>query len=185
MTIGIVTGRNGAGLAALLRRLYASGGKEVRVVVLDTNGVQNLREPDDIQARTYFDLLVIDTDGWPLPGAVDGRMVMVSADEKELCRKLCGVAGVRTVVSYGLNGKACITASSVDEDRLLICLQRAFPDITGSVVERREFAVRREGLGSGMMMAAVAAALCGGLSPEMIAAFFTGGEKGITRKACE
>ena len=43
-----------------------------------------------------------------------------------------------TVITYGFNSKATITASSVEEDEILLCIQRAIEDKNGNVVEPQE-----------------------------------------------
>ena len=43
------------------------------------------------------------------------------------------------VITYGLNQKATVTVSSVNEDNVLICLQRNFKDSNGNLIEEQEF----------------------------------------------
>ena len=44
-----------------------------------------------------------------------------------------------TVISYGFNSKATITASSVGENEMLICVQRAIEGKNNNVIEPEEF----------------------------------------------
>ena len=50
------------------------------------------------------------------------------------------------IITYGFNSKSTITASSVNEDELFICLQRTILDINGEVLEPQEISVLRENL---------------------------------------
>lgn len=43
------------------------------------------------------------------------------------------------LITYGFNSKATITASSVDDNKIIICLQRAIPNISGKQIEPQEF----------------------------------------------
>ena len=43
------------------------------------------------------------------------------------------------VITYGLNQKATVTVSSVNEDNILICLQRNFKNSKGTLIEEQEF----------------------------------------------
>ena len=43
-----------------------------------------------------------------------------------------------TVITYGFNSKATITASSVEEDEILLCIQRAFQDKNHKDIELQE-----------------------------------------------
>ena len=43
-----------------------------------------------------------------------------------------------TIITYGFNNKSTITASSVEDDNLLICLQRNIKGIKGNEIEPQE-----------------------------------------------
>lgn len=47
-----------------------------------------------------------------------------------------------SIISYGLNGKATITLSSISEDRIIICLQRELKDIKGNIIENKEVEIK-------------------------------------------
>lgn len=49
-----------------------------------------------------------------------------------------------TVITYGFNTKATITASSVNEEEVLVCLQRSITDIKGNNIEPQEIKVKLE-----------------------------------------
>ena len=46
-----------------------------------------------------------------------------------------------TVITYGFNSKATITASSVTEDTMLLCVQRNIQDIKHRTIEAQEISV--------------------------------------------
>ena len=48
------------------------------------------------------------------------------------------------IITYGMNQKATVTASSIKEDEILICLQRNIENINGKVIEMQEFKKKGE-----------------------------------------
>lgn len=49
-----------------------------------------------------------------------------------------------TVISFGFNQKSSITASSVDDDSILVCVQRNIKDINQKIIEPQEIRVEIE-----------------------------------------
>ena len=49
-----------------------------------------------------------------------------------------------SIVTYGFNSKATITMSSLNDDNMLVCLQRNIKIIDGSVVEQQEVNIELE-----------------------------------------
>ena len=43
------------------------------------------------------------------------------------------------IITYGMNQKATVTASSIKEDEILICLQRNIENINNDIIEIQEF----------------------------------------------
>lgn len=46
------------------------------------------------------------------------------------------------VITYGLNGKATITVSSIKEDGVLVCVQRNIENISKKIIEEQEFNIK-------------------------------------------
>jgi len=67
---------------------------------------------------------------------VPGGYLVVNADDREIFPYLPSGA---KLITYGFSNKACITASSVADDRLHICIQRAFTALSGDVRDPQEF----------------------------------------------
>jgi|GEM_PF-1808134 len=185
--IGLAVKSGGETLSALLTRLYGTAGIPIWIQLLteskksgtiETSVFEKRAEPCEVMC---FDILLVDEDIAAVerfaPGSVRAGVTVVNTDEKG-CR--VPAHGGR-VVSFGLNGKSCVTASSVDDETMMICLQRAFPAVNGAMVERMEFALRRAAGGPAPrpLIAAVSVALCGGLRPEEIAAFFAAEDKNV------
>lgn len=69
---------------------------------------------------------------------------------------------VGIVITYGLNKKACVTASSVTDDSCAICVQRAFPTLSGGRCLQGEFTIKLPD-GVSLPVSAVLAAAAVGL----------------------
>ena len=48
------------------------------------------------------------------------------------------------IITYGMNQKATVTASSIKEDQILICVQRNIKRINGKIIEMQEFKRKAE-----------------------------------------
>jgi len=87
--------------------------------------------------------------------------LVVNSDDKEIFPLLS--QSEATLITYGFNGKACITASSVTDEGLQVCIQRAFHDMDGEEQLPQEFSAKmriRENSDS-VLAAAAALAVCG------------------------
>ena len=63
------------------------------------------------------------------------RYLIINADKLDI-NKIRGLNV--TIITYGFNNKSTITASSVEEDDMLICLQRNIEGINGKEIECQE-----------------------------------------------
>jgi len=87
--------------------------------------------------------------------------LIVNADDKAIFPLL--PQSEATLITYGFNGRACITASSVTEEGLQVCIQRAFQSMDGEERLPQEFSakVRVEENSDSVLAAAAALAVCG------------------------
>ena len=67
----------------------------------------------------------------------DGYLV-VNADDKNIFPYLQPRRA--KLITYGFNNKACVTASSITDDGLHICIQRSFETLDGITRDPQEFA---------------------------------------------
>jgi len=88
--------------------------------------------------------------------------LIVNADDKEIFPLLS--QNEATLITYGFNARACITASSVTDAGLQVCIQRAFHGMDGTERLPQEFSARVDGAeNSDTVLAAAAAwAVCAG-----------------------
>ena len=86
-----------------------------------------------------------------------GGAVLVNSDEKELLQALAGYMDQGKIITYGLNNRACVTASSISDTGVQCCIQRALPAVSGHTLEQQEFSVQT-GQASGDIHGVLAAA---------------------------
>ena len=70
-------------------------------------------------------------------GENNDKIVLVNTD----CVKDLHSLNIKTayVVTYGLSSKATLTASSIEDDHIVICLQRTVTDLFGREIDPQEF----------------------------------------------
>lgn len=88
-----------------------------------------------------------------VPRLTSDDYLIVNADDTEILSAL-GQTSAR-VITYGFNPRACITASSVSENGLQVCIQRAFVDLAGITRPPQEFSAPVTSLGAAAAWAVV------------------------------
>jgi hypothetical protein len=70
----------------------------------------------------------------------DYRLALVNTDDIDLTKNL----RIRKtgIITYGFNSRASVTVSSVSDNGLTVCVQRAIPTISGAKIEQQEFNMR-------------------------------------------
>jgi len=69
-----------------------------------------------------------------------GDYVLVNSDIKDIFHVI--PKNEATLITYGFNSRACITASSITNDGIQVCIQRAFVGADNIVRHPQEFYVR-------------------------------------------
>jgi len=75
-----------------------------------------------------------------LPALSKDDYLVVNADDRAIFPLLA--SSEAKLITYGFNNKACITASSVTDDGVQVCIQRAFYGIDGAEKLPQEFSAR-------------------------------------------
>ncbi|MCL2839842.1 MAG: hypothetical protein FWE05_03630 [Defluviitaleaceae bacterium] len=89
-----------------------------------------------------------------IPALSQEDYLVVNADDKTIFPLLSG--NEAKLITYGFNTRACITASSVTDDGLQVCIQRGFQGIDGTEREPQEFSARGKEDSTSMLGAAAA-----------------------------
>ncbi|MDR3239753.1 MAG: hypothetical protein LBT44_06655 [Clostridiales bacterium] len=72
----------------------------------------------------------------------EGSMLIMNPDHKDILEQAGRSRGL--LITFGLNNKDCVTASSVMENEIQICVQRDLPTLSGGKLEQQEFGVRMD-----------------------------------------
>jgi len=96
------------------------------------------------------------------PENISAKTIIANSDDKHVLRFVTSLNG--QIITYGLNSKAAITASSHFDDIYVICVQRAMASIHDVPILPREFSVKindYRGFDGEVMGAISAALICG------------------------
>lgn len=67
------------------------------------------------------------------------KYIIINADEEIIVE---GIENIKSnIISYGFNTKSTVTASSVDDESMLICLQRTITNRIGNEIEEQEILI--------------------------------------------
>ncbi|MDR1559170.1 MAG: hypothetical protein LBS84_05635 [Clostridiales bacterium] len=93
----------------------------------------------------------------------ENHFFIMNPDQKDILTLAANSRGL--LITYGFNNKVCVTASSVMENEIQICVQRDLPTLSGGSVEQQEFGVSAdtERRGAENWLAAITAALVAGI----------------------
>lgn len=71
----------------------------------------------------------------------NAKYLVVNADEEINLNLIQEIKG--KVITYGFNSKSTVTASSVKEDEVLLCVQRNIKNLEGKNIELQEFNINK------------------------------------------
>ncbi len=73
----------------------------------------------------------------------NNKVIILNSDESNILKALnTEDCGNTKIITYGLNNKACVTASSISDDSVQCCIQRSLPAFSGEILEQQEFPVK-------------------------------------------
>jgi hypothetical protein len=87
--------------------------------------------------------------------------LILNTDKREILPLLPAGQEVYKLITYGFNGKACVTASSTMDGMLQACVQRGFVTLDGNLREPCEFGLPATGDSGDMLGLAAALLVCG------------------------
>lgn len=97
----------------------------------------------DAVDRAQIDLLILNSaaDDFPTNFLRSNGVIIANSDEKPLMNIIGNRGRDHTVITYGLNSKACVTVSSISDSTVVLCVQRSLPTVSGGVLEQQEFPI--------------------------------------------
>jgi hypothetical protein len=94
----------------------------------------------------------------------DSAYLILNTDKREILPLLPAGREVYKLITYGFNGKACVTASSTMDGMLQACVQRGFVTLDGNLREPCEFGLPATGDCGDMLGLTAALLVCGIIS---------------------
>ena len=144
LSIGIIGGKEVYRTREMLCELYSlnpqfAKNENVNVYAFD------ILSDSAIALPSHLDLLVISgSEGLKdfMNMGISFKQAIVNSDIKDIYKHLKGFEG--SIISYGLNGKACVTASSIMEGNAVFSIQRAIETLNGKTLMQQDFPVKIE-----------------------------------------
>ena len=141
-----------------------SGKKIVKILLRMTGGKSNCYHITERQRiGPNVNILIAAEAAQMLPGLVSklckSDYLVVNADDRAIFPFISHSEAM--LITYGFNAKACITASSVADDGVQVCIQREFMGLDGAQRLPQEFFAKAEEDADDVLAAAAAWAICG------------------------
>lgn len=136
--IGIITGQKNSVYAKNMIEKNLKN-KNVTVIVINDKNIENVRNikfetiimTEEIKKEEYLKKILRNT-----------KYLIINADMRYNVSILKDIEIV--AISYGFNHKSTVTISSIEEDNILVCIQRNMLDINGHLIESQELSIKTE-----------------------------------------
>jgi len=151
--VGIITPEN-AGAADRLITFFKrfTYNDDINLTLIGASPCDSVFDVIVGMSRSAFE----DASAYNLSG--DARLIV----DTDLRRGVFKVSGGAQVISYGLNSRACVTASSVGDEVLTLCVQRSITNLKNEKIDEQEFTIPLADIGINPLIGMAAAALvCG------------------------
>lgn len=114
--------------------------KKLKLINLNKENIDNMK-------NIKFETLIIDTDMKELNEEKDiiynivkkAKYLIINSDLYTLEEK---INNSLQIITYGMGQKATVTASSIKDNEIMICLQRNLENINGNIIEMQESKVK-------------------------------------------
>ena len=119
------------------QKMLEQNRKDIEIIPVSTENMKNMK-------NVTFDTIIIDEKIEDMqkiePFIKKSEYIVLNSDRKNTIPK---VESKKTaLITYGFNSKSTVTASSIMEEEILICLQRNVKSKNGEILEPQEFWVK-------------------------------------------
>jgi hypothetical protein len=119
----------------ILRELLERVGQSCEVIDIDESSGSGIMPKVDILVAAEKSEAAMKS----IAQAGERSILIMNPDHKDILK--CAPKNQGLVITYGFNNKVCVTASSVMDNEMQICIQRDLPTISGKHLEQQEFSV--------------------------------------------
>ena len=121
-------------LEQLLKEEMKEMGKRHTIITINEKSIENVK-------NIKFEIIIIDYN--PFGSLEVLKNILLKTDKllvnSDFVENLAVIENLKlSVITYGFNSKSTITASSIDEEGVLICVQRSIHNLEGSMIEPQE-----------------------------------------------
>jgi len=153
MTVVGIMGRQSRETTYCLREILEGAEAIHSFSIIDLEQTSEMKQVDILVASGGSDIAqsVIESQS--------NHFFIMNPDQKDILAYAANSRGL--LITYGFNKKVCVTASSVMENEIQICVQRDLPTISGKTIEQQEFGISMdtENRSPENLLAAITAAL--------------------------
>lgn len=142
--IGIVTeSKTELQIRQNLKRKFEKMNLKKTILIINKNSIKNL-------LNVKFEILILDKNIFAsnedlVKIILNSNKILVNADYDE---NLMAIKNLKlNVISYGMNSKATLTVSSIDEESILLTLQRSIRNCKKEMIEPQEIKITGKNLG--------------------------------------
>ena len=142
--IGIVTeSKTELQIRQNLKRKFEKMNLKKTILIINKNSIKNL-------LNVKFEILILDKNIFAsnedlVKIILNSNKILVNADYDE---NLMAIKNLKlNVISYGMNSKATLTVSSIDEESILLTLQRSIINCKKEMIEPQEIKITGKNLG--------------------------------------
>lgn len=140
--IGIITeSKKEIELKQILKKYFESVGHRHTIMTINDKNIDNIK-------NVKFDAIILDSNILDEHANIEkfiinAKVVVVNTDSED---NLNCVKNLKLrLISYGLNPKATVTISSIDEEKILVTLQRAIKTLSENIIEPQEIEISLKG----------------------------------------
>ena len=111
--------------------------KKINVIIINESNIDNMK-------NVLFETIVINEDNSLIRNKMDSLKQILSRCKflilnSDMDISLESIYKLKlTVITYGLNLKSTVTASSIEDEKLQICIQRSIKNIYNKIIEPKE-----------------------------------------------
>jgi hypothetical protein len=137
--IGIITEKKEEKkLEEMIKKSFKNGAKKHTIIVINENSIENL-------VNIKFETILLNSTMEVIKNKEKLKKILSNTKYFVVNSDLCDMELIQnlklTVISYGYNNKATITMSSIDDEEMILCIQRGIKNLQGDIIEPQEISI--------------------------------------------
>ncbi len=117
--------------------------KNLELININKNNIQNIKNVKFETIVVYCDLQKMKMQNSYISSILNNAKYLIINTDNNLGNIEIDNSNIQ-IITYGMNQKSTVTASSIKEDEILICLQRNIKNINNKIIEIQEFKKKEE-----------------------------------------